>query len=331
MRRALLATSLAVSTLLSASCGGDDGGGEAGKPEKLLIGIAAPNQVYSAVYAAIDKGWFREQNFEPEIVITQSSSGAVQQAASNSVQLAAATPDAALLGINQGAAVSIIATTIEGSPLSVVTRSEVDDWSDLRGKTIGVSALKGGEIALLRRLLAANGLQPGDYDLIVSGATPAKAAALQQGSVAAAVLFSPTDHALVAEGFRILGSTADLPEAEQIPLAVYLTNDAWAKDNDHAVRVARALVKANRWLQDPANRDEAVRIFATAANQKPEHVAATYQQWFDELKIGTPDGRIDPAEIQNVIDMVAQDGDFKPPLPAPADFIDTSFMDAAVG
>jgi NitT/TauT family transport system substrate-binding protein len=333
MRSVRIAASLAAVTMLAtmaAACGGDGGGsGGAGEQERLQIGFAAPNQVYSAAYVAMSKGFFAEQRFQPQVVITQTSSGAVQQAASGSVQLAAGTPDAALLGINQGAAVSVIATTIKGSPLSVVTRSNVRSWAELRGKTIGVSALKGGEIALLRRLLAANGLRQGDYDVVVSGATPAKAAALRQGSIVAAVLFSPTDYALRAQGFRILGSTASVPQAEQIPLTVYFTNKEWAKENEHGLRVARALVKANRWLQDPANRDEAVRIFAAAAKQQPQHVAATYKLWFDDMKIGTPDGRIDRAEIQNVIDLLVQDGDIKAPLPTPDKFIDTSFMDAA--
>jgi NitT/TauT family transport system substrate-binding protein len=142
----------------------------------------------------------------------------------------------------------------------VVAKSGVNDWSDLRGQTIGVSALKGGEIALLRRLLATKGLNEGDYDIVVSGATPAKAAALQGGSVAAAVLFSPTDFALEDQGFKILGSTAELPQGEQIPLTVYLVNDDWAKDDDRGVRIARVLYRANRWLLDTANRVEATQI-----------------------------------------------------------------------
>lgn len=350
MRRTLLAAVVAASVILTA-CGGDDDDepaaegtestpAEATEPasptpttyetEDLLIGLAAPNQVYAAVFTAIEKGWFAEESFDAEIVLTQSSTGAVQQAAAGSVHLAAATPDAAVFGINEGADVSIVATTIEGSPLSVVAGRDVTDWEDLRGETIGVSALKGGEIALLRRLLAANGLNEGDYDVIIAGATPAKAAALEQGSVAAAVLFSPTDFALEDQGFRILGSTAELPQGEQVPLTVYLVNNGWAADNERGDRIARVLYRANQWLLDPANRVEATEIFATAANQQPEHVAQTFMLWFDELEIGTPDGMITTAEIQNVIDMMAQDGDLTEPLPSPAEFLNTSFIETAI-
>lgn len=326
------ATALAM-VVLAAACSDsqqEEPTGGAPETEELLIGVAAPNQVYAAVYTAIEKGWFREESFDAKVVLTQSSTGAVQQAAAGSVQIAAATPDAAIFGINQGAGVSIMATTIQGSPLSVVAKEGVDDWSDLRGQKIGVSALKGGEIALLRRLLATKGLNKGDYDVIVSGATPAKAAALQGGSVAAAVLFSPTDFALEDEGFKILGSTAELPQAEQIPLTVYLVNNDWVKDKDRGVRIARVLYRANQWLLDRANRVEATEIFARVAKQQPEHVAQTFMLWFDQLKIGTPDGAIKPAELQNVIDLMVEDGDLKDAQVKPEKFVNSSFIEAAV-
>jgi NitT/TauT family transport system substrate-binding protein len=349
LRTTTLATLVAFA-LIGTACGGDEGDSaaqdspdaveetdaavdETEEPEypveDLVIGLPAPNQIYSAMYVALDQVWFEEESFNAEVVITQSSTGSVQQAASASVHVGGATPDAAVLGINQGADVSIMASTIEGSPLSVVARPDVTDWADLQGQTIGVSALKGGEIALLRRLLEENGLAEGDYDVVVSGATPAKAAALAEGSVAAAVLFSPTDFALEAEGYTILGSTAELSMAEQIPLTVYVINNAWAAENDRGDRLARVLVRANQWLTDPANRDQAVEIFAAAADQQPEHVAATYELWFEQFDIGTPTGLITAEEVQNTLDMMAADGDLTEPLPDPAEFFNPAFIENA--
>lgn len=298
--------------------------------EELVIGLVAPNQVYTAMYVALEQGWFADESFDAEIVLTQSSTGSVQQTAAGSVHVAGAVPDAVVLGVEQGAAVSIMAVTIQGSPLGVVARPEVEDWEDLRGETIGVSALAGGEIALLRRLLAEHGLNEGDYDVIIAGPTPGKAAALNEGSVAAAVLFSPADYNLESQGFTILGNTAELPMTEQMPLAVYVVNDAWAQQNDRGVRLARALVRANEWLQDPANRDEAVRIFSEAAEQPAEHVETTFAFWFDELEIGTPDGMVQPEEIQAVLEMMRDDGDLQEPLPEPEKFIDTSYIEDAL-
>lgn len=297
--------------------------------EELVIGLVAPNQIYSAMYVAQDQGWFADEAFDASIVMTQSSTGSIQQAAAGSVHVAGGVPDAAVLGIQQGAPVSIMAVAIKGSPLGVVARPDIEGWEDLRGQTVGVSALAGGEYALLRRLLAEHGLAEGDYDVVIAGPTPAKAAALNEGSVAAAVLFSPADYNLEAQGFRILGNTAELPLTDQVPLAVYVVNDAWAQENDRGERLARVLVRANQWLQDPANRDQAVEIFAQAAEQPAEHVATTFEFWFDELDIGTPDGMVTTEEIQNVIDMMADDGELSEPLPEPEEFVDPSYIEAA--
>jgi ABC-type nitrate/sulfonate/bicarbonate transport system substrate-binding protein len=352
MRRTTPLATLVAFALIGTACGNDEGEGDSAAQdspdsveetdaaadeteepeypeEDLLIGLPAPNQIYSAMYVALDQGWFEEESFNADVVITQSSTASIQQAASASVHVGGATPDAAVFGITQGADVTMMAVTIEGSPLSVVTRSDVTDWEDLQGETIGVSALKGGEIALLRRLLEENGLAEGDYDVVVSGATPAKAAALAEGSVAAAVLFSPTDYALEAEGYTILGSTAELPLADQIPLTVYAVNNAWAAENDRGDRLARVLVRANQWLTDPANRDQAVEIFAAAADQQPEHVAATYELWFDQFDIGTPTGQITAEEVQNTLEMMAADGDLTEPLPDPTEFFNPAFIENA--
>lgn len=368
MRKSLVVAVLAMLALVAAACGedsvadpdpaqdateepgGDDGAEQddptedepteepepTGEPEpeyeteELIIGLVAPNQIYTAMYVALEQGWFSDEAFDAEIVLTQSSTGSVQQTAAGSVHVAGAVPDAVVLGAQQGAEVSMMAVTIQGSPLGVVAQPEMDDWEDLRGETVGVSALAGGEIAILRRLLAEHGLEEGDYDVIIAGPTPAKAAALQEGSVAAAVLFSPADYNLESQGFTILGNTAELPLSEQMPLAVYVVNDAWAQENDRGERLARALVRANEWLQDPANRDEAVRIFSEAADQPAEHVETTFAYWFDELEIGTPDGMITAQEIEAVLEMMRDDGDLEEPLPDPEEFIDTSYIEAAV-
>jgi ABC-type nitrate/sulfonate/bicarbonate transport system substrate-binding protein len=106
-------------------------------------------------------------------------------------------------------------------------------------------------------------------------------------------------------------------------------NNEWAAENDRGDRLARVLVRANQWLADPANRDQAVEIFAAAADQQPEHVSATYELWFDQFGIGTPDGLVTAEEIQNTLDMMAADGDLTEPLPDSAEFFDSSYIENA--
>src|SRR5690554_4361788 len=157
MRRSTLAAAFVTLGLIVSACSGDDGDQAAGEEdvaeaadegsadedeepaeepeeepqyetEELIIGLVAPNQVYSAVFVAVDQGWFADEGFDADVVMTQSSTASVQQAAAGSVHFAGGTPDAAVFGIEEGAPVTIVSSAIQGSPLSVVARSDVTDW-----------------------------------------------------------------------------------------------------------------------------------------------------------------------------------------------------------
>src|SRR5690606_28698112 len=132
MRRSTLAAAFVTLGLIVSACSGDDSDQAAGEEdvaeaadegsadedeepagdpaeepeeepqyetEELIIGLVAPNQVYSAVFVAVDQGWFADEGFDADVVMTQSSTASVQQAAAGSVHFAGGTPDAAVFGI----------------------------------------------------------------------------------------------------------------------------------------------------------------------------------------------------------------------------------------
>src|SRR5918998_45238 len=160
---------------------------------------------------------------------------------------------------------------------------------------------------LLKRLLREKGLSDGDYDVQVVGSTPEKGSALQGGSTDAAVLFSPTDFELMDQGFTNIGNTAELSTGNQIPLTMYAIGNRWAEEEDHGERVARVYLRANEWLMDPQNKEEAVAIFSEVAGVDSNYVESTYELWFQQLGVWT-DGTITADQVQRVLDMMAEEG-----------------------
>lgn len=318
----LAIASLTIASLLAA-CGGQDAPDDSTEAtaadqgtEPLSIALPAPNAVYWSIYLALDKGWFEEEGFAAEVVTAQGSAGAVQQVAAGSAQMGAATPDTIVNGVIGGASVRALAPAMLQTPLTLVGQPGIDSFEQLRGKLIGVSAIKGGEITFLNLLLEQNGLDTDSYDVVVAGTTPAKVSALQADSVAAAVLFSPADYTLEREGFSRIGSTSEVALAQEVPLTAYVVQEAWASDQDRAARLRTVLNRANDWLLDPANKQEAVEIFAEASQQPAEDVAATYDFWLVDNEMWTTEATVTDEQIEATLDMMRANGDLEGDGPA---------------
>lgn len=292
--------------------------------EKLLIGMPAPNAVYWDVFVAIEKGFFKEEALEAELITTKSSSGSVQQLAAKAINLGLHTPDVLIAAHEKGATnLKILFTTMNRLPWSLIVKGNIKGFADLKGKVIGVSALKGGETSLTKRLLAKHGLKEGDYDLRVVGATPQKYAALQNGSVDIAVLYQPTDFVALEQGFKRLAFFTELED--QFPFPVYATDTNWAGQNERGVRVVRALVKSHKWLYDPANRAEALQILQKHANVDPKIGEATYKLFFEELKAYSKEGEVDLKGLKTAIDIMVEDGDIPKAAP-PEKFVEAEML-----
>lgn len=312
------AATAAVGTNLVA-CSTDSDTGSSTKPSggpaklvPLMFAVPAPNAVYWAMYVALEKGMFKDAGFEAETGTAQGSAGAAQQVAAGSAQVALGTPDAMINAAIAGADLKLLSPCILQSPLTLVGQPDIDSFAKLKGQTIGVSAINGGEITLLRMLLEKHGLNEGSYNIVVAGTTPAKAAALQAKSVGAAVLFSPTDFTFEREGFSRIGSTTEVTLAKSVPLTVYAVSEKWASVDDNGTNLRGAFGKANDWLLDPANKEEAVDILATAAKQPAEDVVSTYELWFEKGKLW-PAGPapLSTDSVDATLEMMIKAGDIK--------------------
>ena len=138
--------------------------------------------------------------------------------------------------------------------------------SDLKGKTVGLSALKVTEAWMTRDWLQTKGLTKADWTAIQVGTSPQKFAALTNGSIAAAPLLQPTALAAVENsGFHLLADYSKI-FSDIVPV-VHVTSKSWAEQNDHGKRMSRLIQKAHSWLCDPANKAEGVKLLAVPSHQ----------------------------------------------------------------
>lgn len=277
-------------------------------PEKLAISVAVGNAIYWDVFCAVENGFFKEEGFSPEYVTMNSSTNSTQNLVAGAVNLQGGSPEPVLDAVERGAEIGILVAASAKANGPFIVRPEIASFADLKGKTIGVSAPKGGEMWMLQKLLAQNGLPPGQYDTIPVGLSPAKFAALERGAIAGAILLEPSGQLAISNGYHLL---SDFWVLDTYPYPTYAVARAWAREDHQGLRAARAIVKGQRWLNDPADHAAAVAILEKATKQKPAVAEATYKELIESQHFFVADGKVDLQGITRLIGAMREQGDIK--------------------
>ena len=143
--------------------------------------------------------------------------------------------------------------------LPLLVQGDIASFDDLRGRTLAVDAISTGFSFVLRKILEVHGLGPDDYNLVSVGNARDRLQALKAGDHAGAVLTPPFDRMARAAGLKQLGSSVDA--FPQYQGTCFIATRRWANSNrEHLVAFTRAILHAEAWLKDPANRPQAADI-----------------------------------------------------------------------
>ena len=198
----------------------------------------------------------------------------------------------------------------------------------LKGKPIGTTDPNGGQAALLRRMLAANGLPSGSYSLVQLATPDAVAAGVMNGTVAAALLDQPRDSQLIDQRFKSLGQSTEVAPEYQAEAVATLAS--WARNNeDGLTRFLRALVEADAWLYDATNRSEAIRILSEFTKSTPSASERSYQLLIEKNQAVAKSGEVSLPGLKTAIELMAELDLLKRPTPAAEKYVDTSYLNKA--
>ena len=305
-----LIVSLASSVVLFGAAALHSPGAKAVEMETLHFSYPESNAIYWDLDVAREKGFFKDEKFELSYLTGVSTPQAIQMLISGDLQLVTPQPDALMIAISRGGKdLAVIGQPALMPDWILVGKKGVKDFKDLKGLILGVSALHGSEQALAEQVLAEHGLKKGDFNVIVSGLTPSKYAALQTGSIGAAVLYQPTAQLALKEGFPDLYRFTKLKSV--YPTGYYAVNRKWADEKDHDNRIIRILNRAHDWLWDPKNRAEAITILKKYTKRDEETLEKIYDQYFVTDKLYSRDGKVRIEGTQTIIDEMVGRGELK--------------------
>jgi NitT/TauT family transport system substrate-binding protein len=273
-----------------------------------LATVGQPSANFWPELIALDKGFFAAEDLTADIVYVQSSAALVQQVAGGSlgigVQTGLADP---LRAVGMGAPISIARIDVQAPPYDLVAKSNITSMKDLKGKLISLGGAKDITRIYVERMLAPNGVKPGEFDMVFAGATTARASALLAGAVDAAILLPPFDFQLIAKGFHSLGLTVDY--VGDLPFSGTTVNNAWASANKATLeKLMRVKNKGVAWFEDDNNRAESFRILKAASGLSEDDVEKAYD-FFRKGHYFEPTGKVSRSKLENLARAMESLGD----------------------
>lgn len=264
-----------------------------------------------------------------QIQIPRSAAGGSEEVrrwlASGELDLADYGVDNAIAMVESGGVDVILVAATDSTPTELMAQPEIKSLAALRGKTILVDAPNTQNALALKKILSTAGLTAADFVLKQAGGTGARVAAmLKQKEFAATMAAGQTAVQARQGGLVSLATTANV-FGPTLRYGVF-TRRQWARENgDSLVRYLAAHVEAQRWIMNPANKEQVIDNISRQGKLSRDLAGQIY-----DMNMG-PDGLVKDAAIDvkrfaNVLKFRAEvEGSWGDKVPPPDRYYDASY------
>ncbi len=292
--------------------------------QAVKVGYTSKTIFFLPFFAAQQKRFYDAEGLKAELIHMGTPAVNLQALIAGQIHFSNINPDGIFIVDEKGENLKAIAGVVNGVAYILIGGKSYKKIEDLRGTRLGVGSLKGGPTTFLLEYLRVKGLNyPRDYTLVlISGGTPARLAALESGSIAAAVLGIPQADIATDRGFNKLGDVLEI-----LPTFQFTTvnvDPAWAEKNrSTVVRFLKAHIRSLRWTYDHS--DEAADLLTREMGIKPPY-ARRGIDYFIRNRLFPRDGAISLQGMKVNIEVQAKDGLLSPPLSPPEKYVDLSYL-----
>jgi len=270
-------------------------GQEAGKQQKMRIGMPTRSMSSFPHIVAASKGFYRRAGFEVELIVVSSGTPAVQAVIAGDLDFTT-TGNVATLAAIRGMPIRNVMVSTTATDQVLVVKPEIRRVEDLRGKTLGVAGIRTISDVSSRMLLKKYGLAPDvDVKIVALGGSSLRLTALQGGQIDGTLLSAPHNKAAVKLGFRELVFMRDLRGVPSGGLATSLRKIQ--NDPDSIVRAIRATLEAIRFIK--GSKEEALKLMAKEIGIKDREI--TSMVYDDAVKFYSDTGIPSDASVMEEI------------------------------
>ena len=293
----------------------------AGTPLSAVV-ISVSVTIWPAIVAD-RKGYFKDEGLDFDFINSGSSTRSAQQVAAGSAPIGSSSMVDTMRAIDKGARIKVFLNSLAVGTHSLIGAKGIKSVGELKGKRVMTGGV--GDITNLWwiAMAKANGLDPEkDVELLFSGATSARLAALVAGAVDATMLSTPQSFQAVQNGYADLGPVA--PFLGEFPMMIWHVNDDWAKAHEkELLAFIRAHNKAVLYMSEPAHRQEVSQMLADASKSSLDDALKTWDVCM-QVKAFVADGEVPDRATERVRDTLLASGDIKQSAP-PATYVDLRF------
>jgi NitT/TauT family transport system substrate-binding protein len=243
------------------------------------FGVTFRNARLAPLWIADEEGFFKKQGLDVKQVNIAGGTQGAQMMVSGGLDVSYDDPISCVVATAGGVPVQAIFGGTPSLAFLIVGGPAVKTIADVKGKRVGSSGLglSASRLALLvgfRRL----GLDA-DKDqitIVAAGQEPERLAGLSAGAIAATVVSPEYRNKLDSLGVTLLADLRTLNIPWETASVVTTAKNMQSK-RDMMERVVRALLQANAFILNPANRARVMEILsAQLAIKNPQEVAAIY-------------------------------------------------------
>ena len=294
---------------------------------RFPIGESSKTLSYGPLWVAAKMGFFEREGLDVPIVTMRGSPLTIQALTADSIYVASATVDTLINAYERGADITMIGGLINGLGLEHDRRQAIQD---LRRSARHDHRL--ADAYFRHRVRPASGDEsprPGISARLQAAEHRQRVGSLQaltSGQISSAPVGVPLDLVAKQQGFNIIGYFAD--DQPNFQFNVYIVKRSWAEKNRPlVVRFMKAMVATMRWMAD--NREPACAYLTKEMSISMEHCRyASDYNWKNRIWDRNADLNVEG--VRTIINLTADQGVLKEPLPQPSKYIDPSYLKQAL-
>jgi ABC-type nitrate/sulfonate/bicarbonate transport system substrate-binding protein len=178
--------------------------------EPVVVGYSAVTSVFLPFWIGKEMGFYKKEGLDAQLVYIASSTTMAQAMFARQVAISTVNSGSVVTSTLAGGDLVLMGAVMNAAAFYIITRPEITNVQELRGKKIGVTRLGSSSDFAIREYLQKNKLNPSrDVNIVQAGGMPELAAALNNGLISAAPLSAPSSHIAEQRGNRIIGNLAN--------------------------------------------------------------------------------------------------------------------------
>jgi NitT/TauT family transport system substrate-binding protein len=268
--------------------------------EKALITHSSESISITPLTYGIEKGFYRREGIDLQFRILRGDLAIGSLVSGKEVDYIYGAGTAFLAAV-RGAPVKILSHDFKSVLFYLMAQPRVRSPKDLKGKKIAVSSLGGTGAASARASLKALDLDPDkDMTFIVIGAASVRVAAMEAGSVEAAIMPVPWNSRMKQKGFKELVFAGKV--ISQPLTGIATSKEKIDRNPGQITRVLRGFIRSLRAVKE--QRKEVVDFIARKFQLEPQVAEETYQVVLQTL---SEDGTVSQQALEDLLDQMKKE------------------------